>query len=162
MGIKSRVGDVFLVPLGQGESVLGQIIDKYKGALYVFVFDKRAPDRDHKVNIDSIGQPIFAALTLDALLFHGRWPIIGNLKVDLERELKPKYKIGSHGNCYVENFKGDPLRPATAQEEHDLRFRTIYAPIRLDKATKAYFGCEDWDLAYDDLKYEYVERTSAM
>jgi Immunity protein 26 len=78
MGYKVKSGDVFLIPVDQTNNAGGIIISDRKGELYVAVFQERFDRSESDTKKIVSGIPMFLALTLDAKLWHGHWPIIGN------------------------------------------------------------------------------------
>jgi hypothetical protein len=161
MGIRSKVGDIFLIEVGN-ERVVGQIVDKFKSALYVCVFDlKLAPGDPPPQSVAGL-EPVFAAITLDALLFHGFWPIVANDKEGIDALCRPRYKIRIDGRTCIETFSGDQVRAASPEEEDQLAFRNISAPIIIDKVVKAYFGEGEWDPQFEKYKYAYAKRTASI
>lgn len=161
MGVRSRIGDVFLVPLHDDYSV-GQVIDKYKASIYVIMFNRRTSlEAARSLDVASL-EPIFASLTFDAFLFHEMWPVVFSDKEAAKARLRPLFKVRIDGRHYVESFEGEQLRPATRRDEEILRYRNITAPIGLDHAVKAFHGLEPWQLRYEDFRYEYVERSALL
>lgn len=161
MPIKSKVGDVFLVPLQEGHCV-GQIVDEYLKMPYICIFEEIIKDMDISADWVSGKKPLFAHLSLDGLLYHGEWPIIGNYKNNLSEIARPAYKVGYEGSPHVEPFHSKILRPASVDEDHFLRFRNIKAPVILEDAIKSYHGDGQWKLNYADLYYEYAEKTAHL
>lgn len=156
---KLAPGDIFIIANENLPHAI-QIVDIFKGALYVCSYEIPADRQD---NVSLVGaRPIFGTLTLDALIYHGYWQKYGH-SVDNLSEIKlPLYKVEFDGRTYIESFRGELLRPARPAEAEQLRYRTVVAPVRLDKAIKAFLGMQPWDLAYEDLKYEYSEQSSSL
>jgi hypothetical protein len=62
-----------------------------------------------------------------------------------------KVAIGGPEDMYVEDFSGQKRRPATHAEAEILPYRTVVAPVRLERALRAKFGLAPWLEAYSDL-----------
>ncbi len=102
MGIQVNVGDVFLVPLDGKNWALGQLASAWNDELYVAIFGQKVATQDVAPK-SVIGQePIFLALTLDAKLFHGDWPIVGNVQENLADFPQPAFKVRQSGVAYIE------------------------------------------------------------
>jgi hypothetical protein len=61
----------------------------------------------------------------------------------------------------VVDYAGERRRRATDDEAESLPFRTIVAPIRLEKALRALHDLEPWDDVYDELRPVDDDQTSA-
>ena len=143
MGKKAVVGDVFLIPLDDRRYGIGQLAGDWKGELYVVIYDKVVSADASPTDVDN--EPIkFAALTLDAKLYHGDWRIIGNHNDNVATISQPWFKVCVAGQTYVESRDRSVTRPATAEEAAILKLRTVVAPIRLEKALKASHGIGEW------------------
>ena len=93
------------------------------------------------------------ALSMDALLFHGHWQVVGHR--DVVRGLPwPAYKEGVSppGTYEIVDHAGRLRRRATGAEVERLPFRSVVAPIRLEKAIQALHGLSEWNAAYDELR----------
>jgi len=163
MSPRIAVGDVFLIPLDDESSAVGQVVGKYLSAYYLVVFDSfvepSAPDAESAL----ASEVIFLTLALDAKLALGHWPIIVNLPIPETVEL-PAYKvaIGASDQIHVEDFSGKRRRPASANEAEALRPRTVIAPVRLEKAVRARFGIQPWLEEYEELVPDDSQTTSRL
>ena len=155
MAKKTRVGDVFLIPIESERYGIGQVAGDWKGELYVVIYDKVVLANASADDIDGAALQ-FAALSLDAKLHHGDWPIIGNRQDNIDALPQPWFKLDYGGQTYVEARDRSVFRPATAVEERGLRLRKVVAPVRLEKALKARHGVGDWQPQYDELTAAYV------
>ena len=161
MGKKVFVGDVFLIPLDEGRYGIGQLAGDWKGELYVVIYDKVVSAEASPADVDN--EPLqFAALTLDAKLYHGDWRIIGNRKENIETIPQPWFKVGVDGQTYVEARDRSVARPATAVEATALRLRTVVAPVRLENALKALHGIGDWHPRFDELRAGYAAESADL
>ena len=160
MGIKVKVGDVFLIPIKGEEWVGGQLLANRMKELYVAVYPKLVKKGETSVEDIIQQEPLFLALTLDAKLWHGHWPIIGNTKKNIHTLPQPFFKWDSQKGTMIESRDQRVRRLAKAHEIPYLKYRTVVAPIILENAAKAHFGIGNWDYDYDDLKAEYAYETS--
>jgi hypothetical protein len=152
---KLTVGDVFLLPLDDERYGIGQIAGDWKGELYVVVYDKLVSRNASSEDVD--GSSIqFAALTLDAKVHHGDWPVVGNRQGSLADIPQPWFKVGVGGETHIEARDRSVSRQATPTEESMLRHRTVVAPVRIENAFKALHGVGDWSPRFDDLRADYA------
>lgn len=162
MKVAVKEGDVFLIPIDAERAAGGQVIDAWSDELYVAVFDGVvAPGfQDAAAIVNS--EPIFLTLTLDAKLWHGDWPVIGNIQESRRRVPQPMFKVRHSGQIYVESRDRAVFRPASEREATELRYRTVSSPAVIDEAVKAHFGVGDWNLNYGDLRSDYASSSSKM
>jgi hypothetical protein len=94
------------------------------------------------------------ALSLDALLWHEYWRVVGHVAIEEPDALLPAYKEsqGTGSNVMAVDFSGGRSRKATADEVSSLPFRTIVAPIDLENALRALFGRSPWLQGYEELR----------
>lgn len=154
--IRAAAGDIFEIPLPDGRSGYGQIIID-GDELYVAVFRdlySALPDLDELVENDIL----LVGWTADALIYHGRWKIVGNRPPIVARVPFPSYKVSLSGKPYVHDFAGKNRRPATAEEWQLLDYKTNVAPIRYQKAFLAYHGIGEWLQYYKELTVEHARR----
>ncbi len=161
MGKKVVLGDVFIIPLDGERYGIGQLAGDWKGELYVVIFDKVVSAEARPADVDDA--PLqFAALTLDAKLYHGDWQIIGNRSENIVKIPQPWFKVGVGGQTYVEARDRSMTRPATATEEAALKLRTVVAPVRLENALKALHGLGEWHPRFDDLRASYATESADL
>lgn len=160
--IKSRPGDVFLVPLDQNDAALGQVLASWKGELYIAIYDLKVPLSETNASLVCGREPLIAALSLDAKLWHGDWPIIGNVTSNLAGILHPVFKVGHNGSTYLVTRDRSVLRKALPEEASQLRLRTVYAPVALQNAILAHFGLGERLPRYEEFAYEYARRSSSL
>ena len=153
---RPKVGDVFLIPAGEGNVGLGQVAARYgKDAYFLAVFDGIVAEENAASRIrDTLaGEVLFFGLSPDAKFYVGHWQIVSNLPVRADLPL-PAYKeaVLSPDRFDVVDYSGLRRRPATTDEVSKLRFRTIVAPIRFERALRASIGLDPWLPAYQELK----------
>lgn len=154
--VKVSEGDIFEMLLPDGGRGFGQIIVTGK-LLYIVIFRElydRVPDLDELIKT----QILLVGWTVDALLFHGRWNVIGNRPVMAESVPFPSYKILVEGRMHVQDFEGRRLQPATPVEIELLENKTTVAPIRYQNAFLAWHGKGKWEPDYDRLTLQHVQR----
>lgn len=158
---KARIGDVFQIPLHPGQVGHGQVVavNSGPGPLYVVIF-RRAWPLDAQPDIRNIvaDEIALVAPTMDALIWHGKWPLVGNLAPELDRVPFPAYRItvGAADRWFVETFDHARRRLPNPGELEKLTNPTSVAPIRLQRAIRAINGLEPWDPTWNELTYESV------
>jgi Immunity protein 26 len=157
-----KIGDVFLIPLDDAGFGVGQVAGNWQGELYLIIYE--ATSATQNVALDEIMSkpPWLAALSLDAKLWNGDWPIIGNVQENLDGVPQPVFKVNQDEQVFLESRDRSISRPATAQEEQILRLRNVVAPIRLENALKARHGIGSWNPRYDELLAEYATVSSKL
>jgi hypothetical protein len=160
---KAKLGDVFLVPIDDKRVGVGQVVDVLDKELYLVVFEGCWPREDPPTAdcVDGL-EVAFASLSLDAKIWHGHWPIVGNRKANLGNIALPVFKVERGGEFYVESHDERRTRKATAEEAVQLRFRKTVAPVRLEKALKAVHDVVEWSSEYDEIRYERLKESSKV
>jgi hypothetical protein len=160
-----QVGDVFVVPVGDGRSGVGQIVGRYgRDAYYFAVFDRLVAEDDGVESaLSAVSSPLrFLALSLDAKLHVGHWSVVGRAPIPDPLPF-PAYKeaVGSPVAYDVVDYTGEMRRPATESEVARLPNRKVVAPVRLEKALRASLGLEPWLEAFDGLRIGADDLTTA-
>lgn len=156
MGIVPKLGDVFLVPSGNDLFGVGQIVGNFHGELYIIIYDTAVNSRDYDIQKSLNSEPLIASLSLDAKIYHGDWPVVGNFRENIPSIYQPCFKIEQDGHMYVESRDRSISRIASETEQEILRFRTVVAPIRIENALKALRGFGEWLPIFEKLKPEYL------
>ncbi|PJI38590.1 MAG: hypothetical protein CTR54_21185 [Rhizobium sp.] len=162
MGIQAEVGDVFLVPLDGKGWALGQLVSAWNHELYVAVFGHKVETRDVNPHCVVDQEPVFLALTLDAKLFHGDWPILGNVRENLASFPQPAFKVRRSGVLHIESRDRTVSRPASPAEAEILRYRSVSSPAVIEKAIQAHFGIGEWSPHYDDFPAAYAFESARL
>ena len=100
-----------------GRSGYGQVAARYgsSGGHFYFVVIHGAHSLDHEASVQPAHDQIaLLALSMDALLFHGHWAIVGHTSVPEDRIRWPEYKIATAPGVYdVDDAMRTTTRPAT-------------------------------------------------
>ena len=162
MGVTVRRGDVFLIPIDDDNNVAGQIVGNPDGELYLAVFEGLMDGRNFDFQEITRRPIMLLCLSLDAKLWHGDWEIIGNYDANLAQIPNLFFQVETLKGTMVESRDLNFSRPAGQEEKSVLRRRKVVAPIRVEKAAKAFYGAVPWDDIYDDLKPDYAYKVSEM
>jgi hypothetical protein len=161
--IAPRVGDVFLIPLDETSYAGGHVIAIRENAeLYVAVFGHRLRHDEIDPEAAIAGDPVLLTLTFDAKLFHGEWPIIGNLMGATDRYPDPAFKIKHAGVMNIESRDKSVRRPAGEDELEFLQYRSVGSPMIIEDAIKAHFGIGRWSESYNKRLAEYAVSSSKL
>lgn len=80
------------------------------------------------------GTPIALTLTMDVLIRHGDWDVMGDAPVDYSTVLLPAYKTTVAPDRFVVcDYQGNVKRPATPTEIAELPYRVDSAPVSLEE-----------------------------
>lgn len=158
-----RAGDVFTIPLDDERVGYGQIVHSSGHGHYYFAVFEEAYSRREEPDLEAViaGRLALLALSLDALLYHGHWRVVGHREVDPQELPWPAYKEAvSPDSFQVVDYTGERGREATTTEAEQLPFRAVVAPIVVEDAFKALHGLAEWEDVYDKLRPVSEERTS--
>lgn len=163
---KPTIGDVFIVPTGDGRAGVGQVVSTYgKDAYYFAVFDVVLPvdEAVEKAVEAAASQVLFLALSMDAKLHAGHWTVVAHAPINQAIPL-PVYKeaVGSAMHVDVVDFSGTRRRRATPAEAASLPNRKVVAPVRLERALRANLGLEPWLEPFDELRVENIVSTASV
>jgi len=161
VGISAKKGDLFSIELEQSYC-LGIVADKWNDELYIVIFREKfdRPIDSEQIDI-AVLTPVLASSSLEAKIWHGHWPIIKR-NYETINIMKPIYKVGVNGELIAESFDRKKRKLIDKVTEEKLRFRKGVAPVRLEKAIKAYHGIGEWDPIYDQLSYSYVKDSNEI
>ncbi len=127
--IRAKVGDVFLIPIDDASWVVGQLVRKKRSELYVAIFADRYSSTDVEPRSILDKKPLFLVLTLDAKLYHGMWPIIGNVQENRDSIPEPAFAVINSGSgTHIISRDETICRLATPEELGVLRPRTVDSP----------------------------------
>lgn len=163
MGINAKVGDVFLIPLDETSCVGGQVISiRDENEFYLAVFGQRLSKDETDPETATSGAPKLLGLSFDAKLWHGHWPIIGNLIEKVGAYPQPNYKVRIAGVLSFESRDATVTRPITDEEAKILEYRGVSDAAVIENAIKAIFGIGEWSEHYDDIRAEYAIASSKL
>ena len=163
MGIEAKIGDVFLIPLDDTSCVGGQVISiRDENEFYLAVFGQRLSMDETDPEIATSGSPRLLGLSFDAKLWHGHWPIIGNLIEKVGAYPQPNYKVRRAGVLSFQSRDATVTRPITDEEAKLLEYRTVCDAAVIEDAIKAICGIGEWSEHYDNLRAEYAIASSKL
>ena len=161
MGHRPRVKqfDVVGIPVGEtGQWAIGHVLDA-RHNLFIGVHEQLVSDLEGDW-LRTLRSPwVLLAPTMDALIWHGRWPVVGN-SPPMNAVSLPRYAVDSLGesNPVLTDYFGNRLGHARAEDIRSSKvvYRFSVAPIRVQKAIAAWFGLGQWHDSYFKLTAEYV------
>ena len=155
--VKLTEGEVFELALPDGRFGYGMVVKQGKlkngGTPFVAVFGSAHSERPDLAKI--VSDPVaLAGWTMDALVYHGRWNVIGR---SLTRPPIPfpNFKVGMEGKVYATDVDGNLIDEATPEERELLDFRWTRAPIAFQNAFEALHGFGDRQEHYDQFTPDY-------
>ena len=157
--VRLKDGDIFSFALDDGRLGIGQVIEA-KPYLYITIL--RDPTSD-PVDLNSIRthEILLCGRTMDALFFHDRWHVVGNLPVPPVP--RPWTKVQSSGQRWISDFHGRTLiRRATDDEWARLDFHSSVSPITYQRAFNAWHGLADMEPYYAPLFIEHVKAQAEL
>lgn len=161
--IRVKVGDVFLVPVDDSTWVLGQLVRKKGSQLYVAIFADRysSNNLDPKSILDK--KPLFLVLTLDAKLYHGMWPIIGNVQENRNSIPEPAFAVIIWGSgTHIVSRDETISRLATREELEVLKPRCVTTGQGIEDMVRSYFGMNDYHFDFDYYLATYAENSGKL
>ncbi|WP_447928956.1 hypothetical protein [Vreelandella sp. EE27] len=162
MNIVANKGDLFSIYLDKDFFCLGVVAEKWKSEFYILIFKEKFDSTTDVIEIE-LDQltPVIASSSLDAKIWHGHWPIIRR-DCDTSKILQPIYKVEEPGGAVAESFDRKSRKQVTRDVLDKLRYRKGVAPVRLEKAIKAYHGVGEWDATFEELRFSYVEESNLL
>lgn len=155
--IKLKIGDVFTMPISEEKAGFGQVVKiPVSSGVFIMAVFKKIYFIQNSPSLDEIidDEVLFLGYTMDALLYHKYWHVIGNISSNLDKIKLPYYKLGTPPDMQIVNYKGDRIRKAKKDEFDKLEYETSFAPIEYVLALKAYYKLEEWENGFDGLLYE--------
>ena len=149
-----EIGDVFRLDLDSHRVGFGQVVGRYGRDAYYFAIFEQPHEADADYDVGSLvhGEIALLALSLDALLFHRHWEVVG--RADPPEIRWPTYKESIAPDVFeAVDHTGRSRRPIDTDEAALLPDRTVVAPIRVQNAFRALHGAAPWHEAYDRLRY---------
>jgi hypothetical protein len=158
--VRLKRGDIYRFDLDETRYGLGQVVEP--GAVFYTTVLRTPVLHDFSIDEIDTGDILLCGWTMDALLFHGRWHVVGNLPVPDDDIPKPCSKVGNEGKPWISDFRAKLLRPATPFEWESLDYHRSHAPIRYQNAFKAHHGLIPVEPQYDAIGIEHVRAQAAI
>lgn len=158
--IRLKRGDIFRFDLDEARYGVGQIIEP--GVLFYMTVLRTPLTHDSALAEIDTSDILLCGRTTDALFFHGRWHIVGNLPVPEGQVPKPNSKVRIDGEKWVADFHGQPLRRATDFEWEQLDYQGSHSPITYEDAFKAYHGLAPAKSHHERLGIDYGRMQAAI
>jgi hypothetical protein len=158
MAKRTKIGDVFEIPVSENKKCFGQVIAKRDPAFYMAGFDFISDIRCEIKVADIVEQPIlFLGNFGDILIRMGNWKVIGNVSPDLSRIPFPCYLVFESFQHFAENWGATNRRLATSDEVRRLDGRDFNGAAFLEECLKCRFGIIPSDPKYDRFTIEIVK-----
>jgi hypothetical protein len=152
-----------MIPVQDSKYAIGQVLNiRHGGELYIAVWRDLVGEGEFKRESLLHSSPWLGALTLDALIWHGRWPKIDNYTDNMGEIPRPYFKLNDSGVYNIVDIDLEPIREVKSGEMDQLINKTTVAPIVVQDAVQAWFGIGDWNRNDDKLLFEYVIKSSAI
>ena len=159
--VRAATGDIFKIPVSEDDCCYGRVVDRNQYLLYLAVMeDVWKTELTPSISDLVSGNIVLAALSTDAMIWHGRWPIVGNDTRYLEKIVRPIYKLEylKSNETKIVSMFGDEIQDADPDQARILKNQKVVAPIRLGNAAKALNGFGEWLDKYEDLRYSSILR----
>jgi hypothetical protein len=155
-GMKLKPGDVFAMPIDDEKEGFGQIVVVPNKSNFMIVVFERSNSRNRRPALEEIvnDKILFLGYTMDALLYHKEWQLVGNVSSNLKTIKLPYYKLGTPPDCTLVNYEGKTIRKISRDIFDKLNYQKVVAPIRYENALKAFHNIGEWRKDYDELRYE--------
>ena len=152
-----REGDLFEMVMPDGRFGYGQIIVSKK-IMYVVIFEGLYAFRPVLDDIP-FTKILFVGWTMDALIYHGEWKIIGNRPISPSVPYS-RYQVEISGRTHITDFLGDAIRVASDSDANFYDRRSSYSPIIFQRALAGRYGLGEYQ-GPQQITFEYVKMRSA-
>ncbi|MCC7245458.1 MAG: hypothetical protein IT269_07255 [Saprospiraceae bacterium] len=151
-------GDIIAIPLEQNSLGFGQCVSDYNhksGGFMISIFNFQSNsmtenDIDHAIE----SKIIFLGYTFDAKIYHKHWHVIGNRVHNINAIQMPFFKLGTPPDeIYLSDYLGNRICKITEYQFNQLPYLSEIAPVRYENALKAYWGYQDWNDSYENMRY---------
>ena len=152
------VGDVFLIPIGDGTGYIGQVVAAEILLPYIVVFDLRVEVGRAAEEVDRAlaSEPLLVGLTMDALFRPGRWTVVSHREVENVEDYLPVFKVHTPRGWILEYVSVSITRPASDDEVASIPYRKSRSPAIFEHALQARHGLSEDNTYYDDLSPDKV------
>lgn len=147
--IAVKAGAVFEMPLPDGRLGYGIIIVG-GGVPYVVILKTLHERRPPLSDLES-DEVALVGWTMDSLIYHGRWTIIGTDNGPPRGVPFPNFKVNVAGVLQTTDFQGKVLGPSRPDEIDLLGYRFSSSPLIYQDALMALNGVGDWKNHFDKL-----------
>jgi hypothetical protein len=135
--IKVKIGDIYALPLGNGEYAYAQLID-ITPFNYFVVYDYKSSTFPEVQNL--VEQKIIILTnTVDVFIKDLRWPFVGNISppsgVIIPNFIVGRLKDGKE-QIIVVDYHGNYLRGATKEDKKTLLYQSSVSPAFLEHIAK--------------------------
>jgi len=163
-GMKLKPGDVFAIPIDDDKEGFGQIVLVPNKSNFIVVVFERSYRRNHRPAFEEIvnDKILLLGYTMDALFYHKKWQMIGNITSNLKTIKLPYYKLGTAPNCKLVNYEGKTIGKISRDIFDKLNYQKVVAPIRYENALKAFYDIGEWRQDYDELRYEVTLQSISL
>lgn len=155
--VKSKIGNVFGIPIADNRFCLGQIVADADPAHYMVAFDALIDSNNSfETKLIQDAQTLFVGAFFDSLIRRGDWKVLGHAEPDLTRIPFPCFKIRIGEHEYVESWDRSRRRLAEPSETQFLDRRNTNGPAFLRDAVLAHFGKRPYEAKFDRFRPAHV------
>lgn len=158
--IRLQRGDLYRFDLDDARYGLGQVIEP--GEVFYTTILRNPVGHDFDLEQVDTQDILLCGRTTDALLFHGRWHVIGGLPVPDEAIPRPCWKVAVEGEPWIADFHGELMRAAMPFEWEHLDYQGSHSPIAYQEAFKAHHGLAAMKSHYAQIGIEHMRAQAAL
>lgn len=151
--MKYDKGDVLVVPVGDENLAVAQIVEKSRGNILLAVFPTLLGVGDAvEVEALKIDDPIFLAETMDLRIKEGVWRVLGNREISSAIPA-PDYKVWVEppGEYRRQDIHGKVGEVTSPEEAATLKLQKSFSPAVIEAALRGLHGFSLWCAAFDEL-----------
>jgi hypothetical protein len=144
---RAQVGDVFQIPVGDGQVAYGQVLSEEEGIFMHLVVFEGLHEAANEHDLDEVMKaPAELYAWTDTWPLGKRWRVVDSRPIN--RETLPPVEfveMAAPGEFQVVDYEGTVLRPATAKEVENAPFRTMISTEAVEEAVEAWHGRRPWE-----------------
>ena len=152
MAKKLREGDIFSIQISEDQYSVGCVASRWRKEFYFVLFEEIFQFSHLPESVFGL-TPCIASSSLDAKIHHGHWVVYANDSNEVNFP-QPLYKVEESTGYVVESFDRKTRYKLNRENAGNFKYRKCVAPVRLEKAIKAFHGFEEWVEMFDELRYE--------
>ena len=160
----AEAGDIFLIPLGNGNAAVGQVFEKRSGTLaLLLIFPKLVPETgipSKDALQETIAEPpIMVASCFDTFINDCTWPKVHSAPTVFPQTSSPAFRVaGLSFGFLLESYDGKRRRWARWSEINKAPNHYTVSPKWLENAVKAYFHVDgfNWEPRLDKVLFKNV------